>query len=462
MTASLRSPASSDGAESDVIGRDIHDVAKPAVLLDKAKMQRHCQTLRAATERLGVDFRFHVKSHKTREGLKLQAGESAKNIRLVVSTIAELEHMLPILQDFQTTGRHVNVLYGIPLPRSQVSRLAALGRRLGAGSISVQSTTSVSWSMFPAGVFLKIDTGYHRAGLPPTGVNKSGLVESLMLLEQQGRATFVGLYSHSSLSYADSTPQKALLNLENEIKGCLDALTINSHLFPAAQNLTISVGASPQVTSIETLTNPTQDTTSPSREATNLLRTIRSVAHARPSGFRTTLELHAGVYALLDVQQLATHSRGAQLGACEDEIAVSVVAEICSVYNDGERAQPEALAAVGTLGLGREPCGAYAGWGVVDREAYAGLGRQDSERRLVVARVSQEHSIMAWEQRREGEGEEVSPVPPVPLEVGQTIRIYPNHACVAGALYPRYLIVDSSDDSGGRKVIDTWERARGW
>ena len=64
MTASLRSPASSDGAESDVIGRDIHDVAKPAVLLDKAKMQRHCQTLRAATERLGVDFRFHVKSHK--------------------------------------------------------------------------------------------------------------------------------------------------------------------------------------------------------------------------------------------------------------------------------------------------------------------------------------------------------------------------------------------------------------
>ena len=315
--------------------------------------------------------------------------------------------MLPILQDFQTTGRHVNVLYGIPLPRSQVSRLAALGRRLGAGSISVlvdneRQLEHVSLfyghARFPAGVFLKIDTGYHRAGLPPTGVNKSGLVESLMRLEQQGRATFIGLYSHSSLSYADSTPQKALLNLENEIKGCLDALTINSHLFPVAQNLTISVGASPQVTSIETLTNPTQDTTLPSSEATNLLRTIRSVAHARPNGFRTTLELHAGVYALLDVQQLATHSRGAQLGACEDEIAVSVVAEICSVYNDGERAQPEALAAVGTLGLGREPCGAYAGWGVVDREAYAELGRQDSERRLVVARVSQEHSIIAWEQ----------------------------------------------------------------
>jgi D-serine ammonia-lyase len=385
---------------------------------------------------------------------------------MIVSTIAELEFMLPTLQEFQQEGRKVNVLYGIPLPKSQVKRLAVLGKRLGEGSITVmvdhiQQLAHVEAfhqeAGFPAGVFLKIDTGYHRAGLPPTHANKDSLIESLVRLDQEGSAMFTGLYSHSSLSYNDSTLKRAMANLESEIKGCLDVLNLHKQFLPSTKPLVISVGASPQVTAIEALASIPM----PSPEATQLLNTIDLVQKPRPGqAIRTSLELHAGVYALLDIQQLSTHSRGTQLGSYEEEIAASVLAEVCSVYNDNERSQPEALLAVGALGLGREPSAAYKGWGVVDIRAYAeAVGM--SRRRLVIERISQEHAVLVWEKGAGKDGKEET-LPPIPLEIGQRVRVYPNHACVAGAMYDRYLVVDSSDESRGTKVVDEWARARGW
>jgi D-serine deaminase-like pyridoxal phosphate-dependent protein len=380
----------------------------------------------------------------------------------VVSTIAELEHLLPVLQDFGNSHRHVNMLYGIPLPSSQVDRLAAIGRQLGPGSISVLVDDAsqldhiirfFTQAGFAAGVFVKIDTGYHRAGLPPSGVNNGDLITGLMSLEKQSKASFIGLYSHSSLSYNDSTPKQAMANLESEIYGCLDVLHLNAPLFPRDKEITISVGASPQVTSVENLVGSTGAL---SKDAECLRETINKVMTSNPSGFHTKLELHAGVYSVLDMQQLSTQSR-IRLGDYEDEIAISIVAEVCSVYNNGERQQPEALVAVGTLGLGREPCVAYQGWGVVHRDDAWPPGSK-VERRLIVTRISQEHCIVSWEQGEKNEDQES--LPPIPLEVGQAIRIYPNHACVAGALYGWYLVVDSAD--GGNQVVDVWTRASGW
>lgn len=276
---------------------------------------------------------------------------------------------------------------------------------------------------FPAGVYLKVDTGYHRAGLPPQKLNKDDLVTRIKSLHQEKSIDFIGLYSHSSLSYNDSTPEQAMANLEGEIVGCLEACA----QFP--EHVTISVGASPQVTSIQNLQ-------SSSKAATSLKSLIKKV-----SCLGKTLELHAGVYSILDMQQVSTKSRA--LGSLDQEIAISVVTEVCSVYNDGERAQPEALLSVGVLGLGREPCASYKGWGVIVSHS--------GDKRLIVSRVSQEHSIVAWEDNLQDK---------IPLEVGQCVRIFPNHACITGALYGWYLVVDS--DQHSTAVADVWVRASGW
>ncbi|KAK6446362.1 hypothetical protein FP744_10002612 [Trichoderma asperellum] len=445
-------------------------------------MHRHCKSLLDAVEYLGVGFRAHVKTHKvhailpllvsqtsdtdfgpkTLEGVRLQVGEAKTEVQLVASTIAEIEYLQPLLHEFKENGRQVNILYGIPLPPSQVDRLAAIGRQLGQGAISVliDHTSQLSHvarfadqASFPAGVYLKVDTGYHRAGLPPSGLNKDDLVSKLMNLDGQGKINFIGLYSHSSLSYNGSTIEQAMVHLEGELRGCLDALEKNASLFYSDKEITISIGASPQVTSIENLVGAKSTL---SEDAKSLRRTLHEAMTQRHCGFRTKLELHAGVYSLLDVQQLSTHSR-AGLGDYEDEIAISVMAEVCSVYNDGERQQPEALLAVGVLGLGREPCAAYDGWGIIDRNDYS-PNTINPDRRLIVKRVSQEHCIVSWGLiNGYGDGDSQQPIP---LQVGQIVRIYPNHACITGALYGWYYVVDSSEH--GERVVDVWERASGW
>ncbi|KAM0651262.1 hypothetical protein ACHAO3_003771 [Verticillium nonalfalfae] len=439
------------------VGKLITELPMPAAVLDVAPLKRHCKAMLDAVDSLGVGFRAHVKTHKVNvEVARLQIGETSKDVNIVVSTLLEFEHVLPLLEECRDNGRNVNVLYGIPLPPSRAAALAVLGQRIGPGSVSVMidhasQLTAVErfyeLAGFPAGIYVKVDTGYHRAGLPPAGLNKNSLLEKIAQLESEGKANLIGLYSHSSLSYNDSTAKQAMDNLADEIKGCVEALQNNAAHFKPGKQLTISVGASPQVASIENLTRPAA---AGSPDGDHLRQTIQQITQNIPAGFRTKLELHAGVYSLLDVQQMSTQARGF-LGAIDDEVAISVVAEVVSVYNNGERETPEALVAVGTLGLGREPCAAYSGWGVIGPKSFS--AEPGNKTRLIVKRISQEHSILAWESNSQD---------PIPLEVGQSIRIYPNHACVTGAMYGWYLVVDSSEKETAERIVDVWVRVSGW
>jgi D-serine deaminase-like pyridoxal phosphate-dependent protein len=69
----------------------------------------------------------------------------------------------------------------------------------------------------------------------------------------------------------------------------------------------------------------------------------------------------------------------------------------------------------------------------------------------IVGKVSQEHGILSWEGERERMG---------PLTIGEKLLVWPNHACVAGAGFGWYCVVDSEEN--GDEVVDVWVRWRGW
>jgi D-serine deaminase-like pyridoxal phosphate-dependent protein len=296
---------------------------------------------------------------------------------------------------------------------------------------------------FPVSVFVKVDCGYHRAGLPPSMVDKGGLLGKL------GEAKYVklvGIYSHSSLSYGGRTRSEALGYLKGEIVACLEALSLNSEALPVDRELVISVGATPQVVAAESVAS--QEGGDAELEA--LKELLRSPDTGSFKG-KIKVELHAGNYPLLDMQQISTNA-GEVRSRFHDEVGVCVVAETCSIYNNGERANPEALVAVGTLGLGREPCPSYKGWGAIS--PWQLPATEDSNDRLIIDRISQEHSILSWESK--------DATKKIPLRIGQTVKIYPNHACITGAMYGWYLVVDSTSDSGASKIVDVWVRWSGW
>ena len=61
----------------------------------------------------------------------LQVGDESEEVNLIVSTLLELERLVPFLKACKEAKRDINVLYGLPLAPSQVDRLGQAGRDLG-------------------------------------------------------------------------------------------------------------------------------------------------------------------------------------------------------------------------------------------------------------------------------------------------------------------------------------------
>lgn len=395
----------------------------------------------------GVSFRAHVKTHKTAQLTRLQVGADCKDVRLVVSTLVEAEQLVPLLLEYKSRGAAVNVLYGVPLGPSQGERLGTVGKRLGDGSIAAMIddlgqlpalTVVKHFAGFAPAVFVKIDTGYHRAGRAPGSHTLNTLLEQIDVSECMGDCVFQGYYSHASDSYGNNTPQEAIARLMEEIKLCGDAGRSSFLSFKYGRKPVISVGASPTAVSIQNIQTGSVDI--------EIARKWKELLKNKQYHFE--VEIHSGVYPLLDMQQIATNARPFE-GDPHDSIALTVLAEVRSLYP--ERKPQEALMAAGSLVMGREPCKSYTGWGVLSPEGFEEYRLIDG--RMVVSRISQEHGILSFENSDLNRA--------LPLRVGQKIRIWPNHACIAGAGFNWYFIVDSSSESPNR-VIDIWVRWRGW
>ena len=225
----------------------------------------------------------------------------------------------------------------------------------------------------------------------------------------------------------------------------------------ADDRLCLSVGASPTATAAQSLLDASADAPAAAQAAD--VRALLSQLRAEYA-----VELHAGVYPVLDLQQLATRGPPAQSAQARRDahaqLGLRVLAEVASVYAD--RDAPEALIAAGTVALGREPCQGYEGWGVVapwpgrdsgaDAGASAYYDAHGSRTGWIVSRVSQEHGVLAW--RGAGPARELRP--------GERVLVWPNHACIAGTGFGWYLVVDSEEEDGGVRVRDVWGRCGGW
>lgn len=90
----------------------------------------------------------------------------------------------------------------------------------------------------PWEVFIKIDVGSKRAGVPPDSPRLRSLVQRVLRSEA---ASLYGFYCHAGHSYAGRTEEEARATLSLEIQGVLHAAS----LAPSDRPLVVSVGATP-------------------------------------------------------------------------------------------------------------------------------------------------------------------------------------------------------------------------
>ncbi|KAF7911022.1 uncharacterized protein EAF01_002530 [Botrytis porri] len=457
-STSLIPSASKEELVKEYVGKSLHDVPCPAVVLDISKLRKNCTDMLETVDSLKCGWRAHIKTHKTTELTRLQIGDGPGPANIVVSTVVEAENIVPLLLEYKNEGRAVNILYSFPLTSGVVDRLSKVSTALGPNGISLmidhpsqlRSVAAIhEQTNIPPLVFIKIDMGGHRAGVIPGTETCSQLISSVMALAKRNVCILHGLYSHAGHSYSSNSQTAALDYLRQEFEALLVTSEEVHSVAATKLPLVLSVGATPTSSAIRNLLLP-----SASSEGLNEISALKATMGAiRDLGCE--IEIHAGVYPMLDMQQLATHALPEELLGWSS-VAITILAEIASLYPPrGTSDSPEALITAGSLALGREPCKAYPGWGILspwNRTSFA-LPNTGPEgySGWQISRISQEHGILTNPGKNDSE-----------LSIGQKVRVWPNHACIAGAGYGWYLIVDESRIGKEDEIVDVWVRWRGW
>ena len=261
-----------------------HLPTTPAFIVDRNIVARNCERMRAKAQRSGVAFRPHVKTHKAAEIGRMQHGGGIGPI--TVSTLAEAEH-------FARAGFR-DITYAVPIAPEKLERAAELAADLERLNILLDSEVALravesfhrqSGVVFDA--FLKIDCGYHRAGVDPDDPDSARLA---LAMGRSPALRLQGVLTHAGHSYDARNVDEVRRIAAEEVA----ALTRFRALDPELADLTRSIGSTPTASVVET--------------------------------FVECDEVRPGNYVFYDAFQAA-------IGSCRSEdVAVSVLATVVGSY----------------------------------------------------------------------------------------------------------------------------------
>jgi D-serine deaminase-like pyridoxal phosphate-dependent protein len=358
----------------------VHELATPAVLVDRARAQSNIDRLQEAADRRGIRVRPHAKTHKSPLVARWQVGRGA--VGICCAKLGEAEA-------FADAG-FSDIRLPYPLHPSNAPRVITLLERTNISFIVDHPAVARGWSeaMTRAGrtvdVLVKVDVGFHRCGIDPDPATAVPFIRDVARLPG---LMLRGLLSHAGHAYHAASAEALAAIAADE------AMTL-AGLADAARTAGVA---------IDELSAGATPCARFSLEQDGLT------------------EYRAGNYVYFDRTQVG-------LGAATvDDCALTVLATVVSkpaanriILDSGAKT----LAA--DLARGFSP---LAGHGTVFRNLAMPLGaRPDDD--LIVERLSEEHATV-----RAASGA-------TPLEPGDRVRIVPNHSCVVSNLVDAAWIVD--------------------
>ena len=189
------------------------EIKVPTLIIDKQKVNRNITRMLGKAESANVIFRPHFKTHQSTEIGELFKQKGVK--RITVSSVSMATYFANHGWDDITIAFPVNIL--------EADEINELARKINL-NILVESQYSVlTLSKIitqTLGVFLKIDTGYHRTGLLPDDNEIDSIIK---LMSTDNKLNFKGFLSHAGHTY-NANSKVEILSILKESKTILNKL----------------------------------------------------------------------------------------------------------------------------------------------------------------------------------------------------------------------------------------------
>ncbi|CAO1612606.1 unnamed protein product [Parajaminaea phylloscopi] len=501
------------------VGKDLSHLRTPAAIVDVAKVERNCVRMLDLASQWGVPFRAHVKTHKTLEGSirMLAPRQGLTTSRAIAATMPEawglLEESTAVdARDVESMKSALDdVLYSLPAPLDKIQELAEYRTALrkfskrgdaaqlrfmvdNAAQVQALQAYAAQHSESPFSVFVKVESGNRRAGVHPSSQTLVKLLETIR--DHCPLVSVFGFYTHAGNSYGSRSVDEAEVRLTEEIEAADKAGVVAQSVLLSGNATDASRHTQPFVLSV--------GSTPTAHAAHQFVATKKALASLKGG----QVELHAGNYPFLDLQQVATRAVPGEQGTttcCSDEhpqhrgtamsnVGFSILSTVIAEYPGRASNEASGVAGDGAWaadGKGRHGDEAMCDAGGIalsrDVGPFGGLGHVVEPRDLrgwEINRTSQEHGLLSlragdphrWASEWTLDGDAAKgdaakgdaakdaadAVYPRRLNLGERIRIVPQHSCLTAAQHALYYVVDSRDESGGTVVTDVWVPWKFW
>ncbi len=373
-------------------GMHIEEILTPALLVDYERLRDNIAQMAKKAKKNSVSLRPHIKTHKCVEIGEMQLREGAQGI--TASTVEEA-------RVFAEHGFR-DVTLAVPLCHDKIDAVLALAEDIDIRVLLDHPKTlellekRCRHAETELDVLMKVDCGYHRAGVDPESEDAIQLARDIA---DANHLCFKGILTHAGHAYHAETVSEIRRIAHQEQKAMVDfALKLQMQDKDLSCEV-VSIGSTPTCT----------------------------VSQEFMDGIT---EIRPGNYVFHDYTQVA-------LGVCEvNQVSFSVLSSVTGVYDDHLVIDTGATAL--SKDLGATHLTRHTSFGEVFDDYDEGKMNAD----LRIVSLSQEHGKVL------GKPATVSGFQP-----GDKIRILPNHSCLTANLGDRLFVVDRDSVKGIWKIF---------
>lgn len=352
------------------------NISKPTFVIDRQICRANIEKMALKAQEHNLRFRPHFKTHQSADIANWfrESGVTA----ITVSSVSMASY-------FASHGwKDITIAFPVNLREiDDINRLAADIRLnlLVENEYSLELLSEQLTS--PAGIYIEIDTGYHRTGIDSIKTARIDLL--LKCIRKNSLLQFKGFLSHTGQTYAATSRE---LIVSRHTDALMKMRSLKEFYLPEFPGLEISLGDTPACSVCD--------------------------------NWQGADEIRPGNFIFYDLMQW-------QIGSCAaEQIAATVVCPVVSKFIG----RSEVVIYGGAVHLSKEfiigPNGKKCYGGVISPDNDSGEKTLSST--LWVTGLSQEHGIVR------GEFEEIRKMQP-----GDLLEIVPVHSCLAADLSGHYL-----------------------